>query len=156
DMLVVVSPIRNSPAYKAGIEAGDLVVQVRREEDSEGKKLEKPEVIETKGLALNDAVKKIMGLPGTKVKLIIQREGENKTGEIEITRARINVETVMGAKRKPSDDWDYWADEKTKIGYIRLTSFSRTSYADLKKVVEGLKKDGMKGFILDLRFNPGG
>src|SRR5262249_45469720 len=120
------------------------------------KKLEKPEVIETKGLALNDAVKKIMGLPGTKVKLIIQREGENKTREIEITRARINVETVMGAKRKPSDDWDYWADEKTKIGYIRLTSFSRTSYADLKKVVEDLKKDGMKGFILDLRFNPGG
>jgi len=157
DMLVVVSPIRNSPAYKAGIEAGDLVVQVRREEDSQGKKLDKPEVIETKGLALNDAVKKIMGLPGTKVKLVIQREGENKTREIEITRARINVETVMGAKRdKQTDDWDYWADQDKKIGYIRLTSFSRTSYADLKNVVQTLQKQGMKAFVLDLRFNPGG
>ncbi len=69
--------------------------------DSEGKPLDPPEVIETKGLPLNDAVKKILGKAGTKVKLTVEREGVDKPFNVEITRGRVEVETVLGVKRKP-------------------------------------------------------
>jgi carboxyl-terminal processing protease len=76
--------------------------------------------------------------------------------EITITRALIEVQTVKGLKRDAQDQWAYWIDPEKKIAYVRLTSFTDTSAQDLRKVLEGLHKDGMKGLILDLRFNPGG
>ncbi len=156
DYLLVVSPIKGSPAYKAGLQAGDLITTVTRSVDSDGNALSKPEVLQTKGLLLSDAVKKIQGKAGTKVRLTVQREGEDKPREFEITRGRVEVETVMGLHRKADDEWDYWVDPQSKIAYVRLTMFGRNSAADLKKVVQGLNKDGVKGLILDLRFNPGG
>src|SRR5207253_8908699 len=86
DMLLVVTPLKGSPAYKAGLEAGDIITTITRDMDSQGEKLPQPEVISTKGMALNDAVKKILGLPGTKVKITVQREGADKPKEFEITR----------------------------------------------------------------------
>ena len=62
----------------------------------------------------------------------------------------------MAPKRTPSDDWDYVIDHKNKIGYIRLTSFARNSYRDMEMVMKDLVNQGVKGFVLDLRFNPGG
>jgi C-terminal peptidase prc len=156
DMLQVVTPIKGSPAYKAGIQAGDVITTVTREMDSEGKKLDKPEVISTKGLALSDAVKKILGAPGTKVKLTVEREGEDKPLEFSLTRGTIEVESVLGYKRKSSADWDYYVDPENKIVYVRLTSFARNTARDLRDVMKGLAKDGIKGMVLDLRFNPGG
>jgi C-terminal peptidase prc len=156
DMLLVVTPIKNSPAYKAGIQAGDIVTKIVREVDSEGNALPQPEELSTKGLPLSDAVKKILGKKGTKVKLMIQREGEEKPLEFEITRGQIEVETVLGIKRDGQDDWDFMLDKKNKIGYIRLTQFSKNSYRDLRNVMEKLTRQGVKGFVLDLRFNPGG
>ena len=105
-MLLVVTPIKGSPAYKAGLEAGDLITTITRDVDSNGNALPKPEVITTKGLALNDAVKKILGKADTKVKLTVQREGVEKPMDFEITRGRVEVETVLGVKRKANDDWD--------------------------------------------------
>src|SRR5205823_2827106 len=127
DMLKVVTPIKNSPAYKKGLKAGDVITQIIREEDSKGNKLDPIEVISTKGLLLSDAVKKILGMPDTRVKLMIQREGEDKPLPVEIVRGRVEVETVLGFKRKPDHDWDwdYVVDHANKIGYIRLTQFSR-------------------------------
>jgi len=156
DYLLVVSPIKNSPAYKGGLQAGDLVTQVIRPVDSEGRPINPPQVLETKGLPLNDAVKNILGKEDTPIKLIVQREGVDKPLEIELRRARIEVESVLGIKRKADDSWDYMIDPQSKIGYVRLTSFSRNSFRDLDEVVKDLRQQGMKGFILDLRFDPGG
>ncbi|HJT79487.1 MAG TPA: S41 family peptidase [Gemmataceae bacterium] len=156
DMLQVVTPIKGSPAYKAGIQAGDIVTTITRDVDSEGNKLDKPEVISTKGLPLSDAVKKILGLPGTRIKLTVQRAGADKPLTFALNRGRVEVESVLGYKRKSDAGWDYWVDPVNKIAYIRLTSFARNTYADLQKAMKELDKEGVKGLVLDLRFNPGG
>jgi C-terminal peptidase prc len=156
DQLLVVTPIKNSPAYKAGLQAGDLITTITREVDSKGNTLSPPEVLQTKGMSLSKAVENILGLRDTKVKLTLQREGESKPIEVEITRDEIEVESVLGIKRKSSDEWDYWIDPENKIGYIRLTNFARNSYRDMERVMNDLTRRGVKGFILDLRFNPGG
>jgi C-terminal peptidase prc len=156
DTLQVVSPIKDSPAYRAGILAGDLITKITREVDSEGKVLNPVEVLPTKGMVLTDAVKKILGQPRTKVKITVQREGVNDPMEFEITRSVVELESVVGVKRKPDDSWDFWLDPERKIAYIRLTTFASSSYRDLKNVLAKLQIDGMKGLVLDLRFNPGG
>ncbi|GIW78366.1 MAG: hypothetical protein KatS3mg105_0173 [Gemmatales bacterium] len=156
DQLLVVTPLYNSPAYKKGIKAGDLIVEIRRDVDSEGNKLPQTEVIPTKGLPLSDAVKKILGREGTQVRLLIKREGVEKPFEVEITRGLVQVETVLGARRKDDDTWDYLIDHANRIGYVRITSFANRTAEDLDEVLAKLQKRGIKGFILDLRFNPGG
>jgi carboxyl-terminal processing protease len=93
------------------------------------------------------------------VKLTCSREGYTEPLEFELTRSRIEVETVLGIKRNNDDSWDYYVDPDNKIGYIRLTTFARNSYRDMLKAVRELadnKKNGLKGLVLDLRFNPGG
>jgi len=156
DQLLVVTPIMSSPAYKAKVMAGDLITSIIREVDSDGNAINPPQVVPTKGLSINKAVKIIQGQKDTKVKLTIQREGKDKPFDVEITRGKIEVESVLGAKRKTDDDWDYVIDHKNKIGYIRLSSFARNSFRDMDKVMKDLVKEGVKGFVLDLRFNPGG
>jgi C-terminal peptidase prc len=158
DMLLVATPIKGSPAYKAGIWAGDIITKIYRDTDSLTKPNEKiPEKereLSTKGLPLSEAVKKIVGAEGTKVKLTVLRDGTEK--EFELTRSKITVESVHGVKRKANDEWDYFIDEDQKIAYVRLSSFSRDTFKDLNKVMDDLTKRGVKGFVLDLRFNPGG
>jgi carboxyl-terminal processing protease len=107
-------------------------------------------------MKLTDAVKKITGKPGTKVKLTAQREGEKEPLTFNLTRGYVQVESVLGHKRKANDDWDYMIDPVNKIGYIRLTQFARNSYDDMKAIMSDLSERGIKGFILDLRFDPGG
>jgi len=157
DQLLVVTPIKGSPAYRAGLKAGDLITKITREMDSKGVPLNPTEVIATKGLPLADAVDKILGRPGTEVKLTVQREGVAKPLDFTITRGRIDVETVLGVKRKDSDDWDYVIDPENRIVYLRLTQFAKNSSRDIERVVAQLSQNGgIKGLVLDLRFNPGG
>jgi len=170
DQLLVVTPIKGSPAYKAqtplsktnpnyrrGLWAGDVITTIIREVDSDGKPLAKTERIPTKGLPLNKAVKLILGQEDTKVTLTVQREGVEKPFDVELTRGRVEVESVLGSKRKNSDSWDYVIDPRNKIGYIRLNSFARNSFRDMDLVMKDLVQNkGIKGFVLDLRFNPGG
>ncbi|WP_020472111.1 S41 family peptidase [Zavarzinella formosa] len=157
DGLVVVTPIRNSPAYKAGVLTGDLITEIIRETDGKGVKLDPVQVTTTKGMETTDAVKLILGLPGTKVKLKIDREGSKDPLILEITRGLVEVESVYGYKRNEKDDsWDFYIDPKNKIAYIHLTQFARNSAIDMLKAVKQLQKDGVRGVILDLRFNPGG
>jgi carboxyl-terminal processing protease len=118
-------------------------------------------VITTKGMTTTDAVKKIQGKPGTKVKLVVQREGVAEPLEFEVRRAVIEVESVMGVKRKDNDEWDYMLDPANKIAYVRLTGFARNTYRDLKAVIakiasESKGNERIQGLVLDLRFNPGG
>ena len=156
DALQVVTPLKGSPAYRAGIKAGDLITAITLTVDKEGKPLEKPDVILTRGLGINEAVAKIVGPEGTKVKVTVKRPGEDKERTFEVERKRIEVETVMGYERKPNDSWDFMVDPKTRLGYIRLTQFTRKSGLDVARAVEQLKKEGMRGLVLDMRFNPGG
>jgi C-terminal peptidase prc len=156
DTLQVVTPIKDSPAYKAGIVAGDLITKITREVDSNGRPLTPVEVLPTKGLTLTDAVKKILGQPRTRVKITVQRDGVNEPMDFEITRAMVELESVVGVKRKPDDTWSFWLDPEQKIGYIRLTTFASTSARDMARIIAQLQKDGLKALVLDVRFNPGG
>jgi C-terminal peptidase prc len=157
DLLLVVTPIKGSPAYKAGLLAGDLITKISTDLDAEGNPLP-PDQRETptKGLSVSDAVKRILGKEGTPVKLTVKREGSEKPLEFEITRGHVEVETVFGVKRKANDDWDYMLDPEKKIGYIRLSQFQENSAQDIVAAMADLKKQGMKGLVLDLRFDPGG
>ncbi|HLW67268.1 MAG TPA: S41 family peptidase [Gemmataceae bacterium] len=156
DGLLVITPIKGSPAYKAGIKAGDLITEIIREVDQDGNKLDPPEVLSTKGMKTDEAVKKILGKAKTKVRLKVEREGSDKPIEFDITRGTVDVETVLGVSRKPDDSWNFMIDPKSKIAYLRLTQFAPRSFEDMQDVVKQLQKDGIKGLILDLRFNPGG
>lgn len=154
--LLVVTPIKGGPAIKAGLEAGDLITEIIRDVDRNGKKLDKTEVTTTKNMRVSDAVKKITGKEGTPVKLKIERKGKKEPFVVEVKRGKVQVETVMGAKRLPSVDWDFIIDKKQKIGYIRLTQFNRTTNGEMLKAMLQLKKEGVKALVLDMRFNPGG
>jgi C-terminal peptidase prc len=156
DMLQIVTPIMGSPAYRAKLYAGDIVTTIIREVDNNGTPLDKPEVYSTKGMETERAVKLIKGKAGTKVKLVVEREGVDKPLEFEITRGRVDLETVHGYKRKTSDQWDFMIDKKNKLAYIRVSEFSRNTFRDLRKVIKRLDQQGLGGLVLDLRFNPGG
>ena len=158
DLLLVVTPIKGSPAYKAGILAGDLITQISRDVDENGKPIPN-----APGRDLDQGPggrrrrqEDPRPAQGTKVKLTVQREGSDKPLEFEITRGHVEVETVFGVKRKSNDEWDYLLDPEKKIGYIRLSQFQEESYDHIVAAMADLKKQGMKGLILDLRFDPGG
>jgi C-terminal peptidase prc len=158
DELMVVTPIFGSPAHRAGLKANDIITTIISEVDPKtGKPYDEPKITATKGMAIDEAVKLIKGKPGTRIKLLIEREGEVKPVEYTLIRKDIEVESVLGHKRNPkSDTWNYVIDPDNKICYVRLTQFSENTYGELEKVMKQLSKEGIKGFILDLRFNPGG
>jgi carboxyl-terminal processing protease len=140
--LKVISPIYGTPAYKAGVLAGDRIVEI------DGKS--------TEGLSLEQATRKLKGKEGTALTLTVVHPNGDGKEQFSITRKLIHVETALGDKRKPDGRWDYLLDPKLRIGYIRVTAFSRDTPGEIKRILEQLQSDGMKGLILDLRFNPGG
>ncbi len=130
DRIVVVTPIEDTPAFKAGIQAGDQIVKI------DGKS--------TKGMSLPDAVKLMRGPKGSTVKLTIVREGSPEPIDLTITRANIAVKSVKAKMLEPG------------YGYVRLTQFQERTADDLGAALDKLEKEGLKGLILDLRNNPGG
>ena len=142
EQLKVLSPLVGTPAYRAGIQAGDSIVEI------EGKS--------TDGINLDEAVRRLKGEAGTSVTLTVVPAGTSERKTIKVEREMIHIDTVLGDLRSTGDAWDYLLDRQKGIGYIRLTAFSRDTAQDLKKALEQLKSAGMKGLILDLRFNPGG
>ncbi|MGL6073470.1 MAG: S41 family peptidase [Fimbriiglobus sp.] len=156
DGLLVASPIKGSPAYKAGIQAGDLITAIKREVGTQGEPLkpDEPKVISTKGMKTEKALEIILGKVGVPITLEIERNGEKK--DYVLRRGLISVETVLGVKRDEEDNWDFMVDPENKIGYVCLTQFTPTTVKDLGIAVEKLKALGMKGMVLDLRYNPGG
>lgn len=143
--IIVISPIEDSPALKAGVMAGDRIVKVN------GESIE--------GMSLPDVVKKVQGLPGTEVVLTVVHEGEKTPVDLTIKRAVITVHSVKGARHiNGNGEWDYLIDPEHRIAYVRITSFMETTAEDLDKALLPLinSKDGLRGIVLDLRFNPGG
>ncbi|MCS7020544.1 MAG: S41 family peptidase [Gemmataceae bacterium] len=169
DGLLVATPIKGSPAHKAGIQAGDLITEIRLEVDKTGKPLkpDEPRIFSTKGMKTEEAVNLILGAPGTPVTLVVQREGHDQPLEFRINRNFVLVETVHGVQRNGNADWTFYLDERYKIAYINLSQFISVdldddgeeefgTFTDLKKAINELKKQGLNGLILDLRDNPGG
>jgi C-terminal peptidase prc len=157
DALLVVTPIKGSPAFEGGIHAGDLITKVVRSVDNEGKPLaaDAQKEFTTKGMKIEDAISIITGKPGTPIDLVVDRGGKELS--FPLKRNWVSVETVMGVKRNTDADWDYSIDPKNKIGYVRLTQFTQSTAGDLKAAIQGLKeKGGLNGLVLDLRGNPGG
>jgi carboxyl-terminal processing protease len=141
--IFVESPMVGTPAYEAGVLAGDLILKI------DGKT--------TENMSLKKVVEMIQGEPGSKVGITVLHEGEKKPVDVELTRAEIHVDSVLGDQRANNlKDWDFWADPITKIAYVRVTAFSETTVPELTKIVDGLQKAGLKGLVVDLRNNPGG
>jgi carboxyl-terminal processing protease len=140
--LTVMTPLPGTPAYRAGLLAGDTILEI------EGKS--------TEGYTIEKAVQLLKGKPGLPVKLGIQHRGSDKTEPITVVRDIIHVSTVLGDHYKEDGSWDFMLDKQNKIGYVRLTHFSRHSATELEKAISELLEEGMKGLVLDLRFDPGG
>jgi carboxyl-terminal processing protease len=141
DYIKIVAPLEDSPAFKAGIVAGDVIIAV----DGES----------IKGASSEEAIKRITGPKGTDVKLTI-RHADGKEEDFTITRGRITIQTVKGVIRDDAGKWDHVLDPVDQIGYIRMTQFSEPTAKAMVKAITELKAEGMKGLILDLRYNPGG
>jgi carboxyl-terminal processing protease len=137
----VVTPIDGSPAFRAGVEAGDLILKVN------GDPID--------NLRMPDLIKKIGGPLGSQVTLSV-RHATGDEATLTMTREEIVVPTVKGYERKQDNNWDFYVCDDPKIAYVRITQFTQETYDDLRGVLGGLIGDGMKGLILDLRFNPGG
>ncbi|HZY88062.1 MAG TPA: S41 family peptidase, partial [Gemmataceae bacterium] len=133
-----------TPAYEAGVLAGDIIIKI------DGKA--------TDTLRMAEAVDLIQGDPGQKVVLTVLHEGGKEPVDLPIVRAVIKVPSVLGDRRKADNakEWDYFLDKTSKIGYIRLSNFSKTAPAEMKAAVEELQRGGVRGLVIDLRNNPGG
>jgi carboxyl-terminal processing protease len=133
-LVKVVSPIEDTPAYRAGIKSGDLIF-----------KLDDTPV---KGMTLNDAVKKMRGKPKTSIKLSVLRKGEAKPLEFTLERDKIKVQSVKSKTIEPG------------YGYLRITQFQEETAPDVVRHLDKLYKDdkttALKGLVLDLRNDPGG
>jgi len=129
----VVSPIEDTPASKAGIKAGDLIVKI--------------DDVSTKGISLGDAVKKMRGKPKTPIKLTVARKGENRPLEFTLVREVIRVQSVKARLIEPG------------YAHIRLTQFQERTVEDLARAIERMYKESngkLSGLVLDMRNNPGG
>lgn len=140
--LAVISPVEDGPAYKAGVMAGDRIIEI------EGKS--------TEGLAMDEAVKKLTGTPGTKVTFTVVHLTDLSKETITVTREVIHVKTVKGNERDAEGKWNYIVDKDNGIAYIRLTSFTEDSVEDMRRAIVDAQAQGMKSLILDLRFDGGG
>jgi carboxyl-terminal processing protease len=133
DLVKVITPIDDTPASKAGVLAGDLISKI--------------DGVDVRGMKLEDAVDKMRGEVGEPIKLTILRKGADKPIEMTIKRDIIAVQAV---KTRVEGD----------VGYLRVISFTEKTYDDLKKGIEKIQAqvpdDKLKGYVLDLRLNPGG
>ena len=131
DFITIVSPIEDTPAFEAGLQAGDRIVEIEGET--------------TKEFTLVEAVRKLRGKPGTTVNITIMRPGTSEMLPFSITRAIIHINSVKDA-----------GIVKDKIGYVRITQFQEHTSRDFEEALKELEKQGMEALILDLRNNPGG
>ncbi|WP_414527965.1 carboxyl-terminal processing protease CtpC [Nodularia chucula] len=129
--IMVIAPIDDTPAFKAGILARDIITKIN------GKS--------TEGMDTNQAVSLIRGEPGTKINLTIQRDGQPR--QFEIIRARIEIHPVKYSTQETPAG---------KVGYIRLNQFSANASREMQSAIRDLERQRVDGYILDLRRNPGG
>ncbi len=144
--LVVITPLPDMPAYKAGVRAGDRIVAI------DGRPTR--ELTRRKGL--ETVVELLRGKAGDAVTVTIKRSGSDALQEIAIVRAPIQLETVKGDTRRPDGSWRLMLDDERKTGYVRLIQFGPQSAEELQAALNELRSQEMRGLLLDLRNNPGG
>ena len=147
--VLILAPLPNSPAYRAGICSGDVILEV------DGKS--------TAGLNIEDVSLMMKGEVGTKLSLKLSRQGIPEPLSVELEREIIAIETVNGFDRNADDSWNYWLDKRNGIAYVAISSFGQDTANELRQVLETIQKPAeeggespLKGLILDVRFNPGG
>lgn len=144
----VVYPLEGKPAYHAGVQPDDRIVEVNGQS--------------TAGWTVQDAVHFITGPRHTSVTLGVERKGTDEVLEIPVTRDVIKMHSVKGWRKVARDEegdpvWDWFIDPESRIGYIKLTQFSEDTYFDLRSAIVEMHEAGKpRGLVLDLRFNPGG
>ena len=138
----VLTPIEGSPAEKAGVLPGDIILKVNGED--------------VRTQLIDDVMTRIKGPVGTEVRLTV-RHTSGEEQELTMSRQEIVMPTVRGYRRRPDNTWDYWVNTgEPRLAYVRLTQFTPDTTGKLRPLLDSLLADGMKGLILDLRFNPGG
>jgi carboxyl-terminal processing protease len=140
--LVVMSARIGGPAYKAGVHAGDRIVGIDNQS--------------AEAFTTSDASRLLRGTPGTPVALRVRREGYVEPLEFHMTRALIQVDSVLGDVRQPDGSWNFFLPGQDKIGYIRINSFGELTLEEFQAAMHWLSERGCRGLILDLRNNPGG
>lgn len=137
-VILVITPIDDTPAYKAGIKAGDKIVEINHES--------------TLGITLEEAVEKMRGKPGSKINIGIARDGVEGVKRYSLTRKAIKVSAVKSELLQDNQGYGY--------AYVRLTQFQKDSGKNISKALKSLKKKAkdkkLNGVVLDLRSNPGG
>jgi len=137
ERLTVVAPMEGTPGFEAGIRTGDVIERI------EGKS--------TEHMSVQDAVKVLRGDPGTEVTITVSRPSSGQSKEYTLKREEIKVDMIKdinGRKEFPLGE--------NKIGYVRITQFGEKTSAELESALKKLQAQGMRGLIMDLRWNPGG
>lgn len=137
----VVTPVDGSPAFKAGVMAGDVILKVNDQSVA--------------GLRMSEAIKQIAGPLGSEVKLTVRR-ATGETLDLSMTREEIVIPTVRGWARNPDNTWDWYVRDDPRIAYLRVTQFTPETYDAAKAALEQLLRENVGGVVMDLRFNPGG
>lgn len=142
--LTVMSPLIGTPAYKAGLKAGDVIMAINGQD--------------TQKLTLKDAVGLMRGPEGSEVKVSILHAGDTELREFTLQRAIIPIESVLGDIRRPDGSWVFTLEQHPRIGYIRLVNFGERTTEELRTALHTLTRPELKidALILDLRGNAGG
>ncbi len=140
--LTVLGPLVGSPAYKAGVRAGDQLLRINGDS--------------TQGMSLQEAVQLLRGKAGDPVTLAVLHEGETKPTEMKIVREIIHVDSVLGDKRAANGSWNFFLEGHDRIGYIRISSFTDTTAGEMEHALDWLSEHDARGLVLDLRDDPGG
>ena len=141
DRLIIVTPLEESPAWQAGVMAGDIVLEIDGED--------------TKGMKITECVERLTGPSGTEVTIKV-RHPTDVEEIVKIIRKRITIQTVKALRRDRNNRWDFMLDSEGQVGYVRLTQFTDNTVDDLRGALKDLKAQNARGLILDVRFNPGG
>ncbi len=140
--VIVLSPLVGTPAYRAGLQAGDQILAVNGES--------------TEGQSVREVVERIRGRIGTSVTLTVQSVDDADSRDVSVTRARIHINNILGDTRDDEHAWRYVLPEAPEIGYIQCIQFAKDTTKDLQQAITQAKAQGMRGLVLDLRSNSGG
>ncbi|MEX0887210.1 MAG: S41 family peptidase [Phycisphaeraceae bacterium] len=137
----IITPLPDSPAWHAGVMAGDIIIEIEGES--------------TLNMSLNEAVDRLTGEAGTDVTFTV-RHDDGEEQEITVTRDRIRIQSVRGLQRGNDQHFQHMLDAERGIAYIWLTQFNDNTVEEMAEVLDQLGEQGMRALIVDVRFNPGG